>query len=112
MTQPHHSVTWNQRARERMAELGVTQTALAASIGAQRARVSHYLSGRNEPPLAHLMLMCRHLQVSADWLLFGGPNAPLPIPSESDELTRQLRSLDSGSRRDIEGFIRVRLASK
>jgi transcriptional regulator with XRE-family HTH domain len=104
--------TWNQRARERMAELGVTQAALAAAIGAQVGRVGHYLSGRNEPPLAHLMLICRHLQVSADWLLFGGPNAPLPIPNGSDDLASQIKRLDSAARRDIEGFIRIRLGSK
>jgi transcriptional regulator with XRE-family HTH domain len=104
--------TWNERARERMAELGITQTALAESLGVVRAAVSHYLSGRTEPPLSLFMLICRHLQVSSDWLLFGGTNSPLPLQNESDRLAQQIRGLDSGVRRDIEAYIRVKAAGK
>jgi len=93
-----------------MAELGVTQAALATAIGAQPARVGHHLTGRNEPPSAHLMLICRHLQVSADWLLFGGANSPLPVPSTAEGIARQLQGLDVSTRRDIEGYIRIKSA--
>lgn len=103
---------WNDRARSRMTELGVTQATLGAAIGAKQARVGHYLTGRNEPTLTHLMLICRHLQVSADWLLFGGPHSPLHVPSTAEGLVRQLEDLDSTSRRDIEGFIRIKRSSK
>lgn len=95
-----------------MAELGITQAQLAAGIGALPARVGHYLNGRNEPPLAHFMLIARYLHVTTDWLLFGGSCDPIRVPSSPDTLADQLRSLDAISRRDVEGFIRVRLGSR
>ena len=112
MKDPGNDETWIARARSRMSELGVTQAALAAAIGANPARVGHYLTGRNEPPLAHFMLICRHLQVTADWLLFGGASAPLPVPTVADALARQLQDLDPATRRDIEGYIRIKLAAQ
>jgi transcriptional regulator with XRE-family HTH domain len=93
-----------------MRELGITQTELARSLGVTRVAVSHYLNGRTEPPLSFFMLICRHLQVSADWLLFGGSNSPLPLLNEQDRLARQIRDLDSTSRHDIEAYIRVKEA--
>jgi len=111
MTDSGNQQNWIDRARTRMSELGVTQAALATAIGAQPGRVGHYLTGRNEPPLAHFMLICRHLQVSADWLLFGGANSPLPAPNAAEGLARQFQDLDASSRRDIEGYIRIKQAA-
>ena len=112
MTVSKDNQEWKDRARSRMKELGVTQAALSAAIGAQPARLGHYLTGRNEPPLAHFMLICRHLQVSADWLLFGGANSPLQVPSPPEGIARQLRDLDASTRRDIEGYIRIKQAAQ
>jgi len=104
--------TWNDRARQRMSDLGITQTALAESLGVTRTAVSHYLSGRTDPPLSSFMLICRHFQVSADWLLFGGTSSPLPLLNEADRLSQQIRSLDSVSKRDIEAYIRIKTAGQ
>ncbi len=101
--------TWNTRARKRMKELGITQAQLAAGIGALPARVGHYLSGRNEPPIAHLMLIARYLHVTTDWLLFGGASEPMRVPTSQDLLADQIRKLDPAARRDIEGYIRIKL---
>ncbi len=103
---------WIGRARERMKALGITQGQLGVGIGALPARVSHYLSGRNEPPIAHLMLMARYLHVTTDWLLFGGASSPLRVPTKEDLLAERLRQLDPVSRRDVEGFISVKLGSE
>ena len=101
--------SWVSRTRARMKELGITQAQLAAGIGALPSRVGHYMSGRNEPPLAHLMLIARYLHVTTDWLLFGGAAEPLRAPSSHDLLADKIRQLDSAARRDIEGYIRIKL---
>lgn len=95
-----------------MKDLGITQTQLGTAIGALPARIGHYLNGRNEPPVAHLMLIARYLHVTTDWLLFGGASNPLRIQTQEDLLADRLRKLDPTSRRDIEGFIRVKLGSE
>lgn len=99
---------WRLRARSRMGELGITQGQLADAIGALPSRVGHYLTGRNEPPLAHLMLICRALRVSSDWLLFGGTNEPLDLPRSEDDLAERIRNLDKSARGDIESYLRVK----
>lgn len=101
---------WIARARGRMKDLGITQAQLASGIGALPARIGHYMSGRNEPPIAHLMLIARSLHVTTDWLLFGGAAEPLRTPTTTDLLADQLRRLDASARRDIEGYIRIKLA--
>ena len=103
---------WVTRARQRMKDLGVTQAQLGEGIGALPARIGHYLNGRNEPPIAHLMLIARYLQVTTDWLLFGGAAEPLRIQTQEDLLAYRLRKLDPVSRRDVEGFIRIKLGTE
>ena len=98
---------WIKRARTRIEQLGLSQTTLAEMIGVLPARVNHYLTGRNEPTIAHLMLICRALQVSSDWLLFGGASAPLLPVRQVDPLADKLASLSGTARRDIEGYLRV-----
>lgn len=102
--------SWSDRARVRMRELRISKTALAESLGVSSMAVTYYFNGRTDPPLRSMMLICRHLQVSADWLLFGGTNSPLSGISEPDRLTQQIRSLDAPARRDIEAYIRVKSA--
>ena len=101
--------SWVSRARARMKELGITQAQLAAGIEALPSRVGHYMSGRNEPPIAHLMLIARYLHVTTDWLLFGGASEPLRTRFSQDLLADRIRQLDPASRRDIEGYIRIKL---
>ena len=99
--------SWFARARSRMNDLGITQNALADALGISPGAVGHYLMGRREPTLPNFMLICQHLQVSSDWLLFGGTNKPIPLPNEEDRLARQIRFLSKSARRDIEGYIKV-----
>ena len=100
--------SWIARTRQRMKELGITQAQLASGIGALPARIGHYLNGRNEPPIAHLMLIARYLHVTTDWLLFGGAAEPLRVPTSDDLLATKIRGLDPTSRRDVEGFIKIK----
>lgn len=50
-----------------------TQTALARLIGVDSDTVSVWEGGRNFPRPRELFVLCEHLDVSADWLLFGKP---------------------------------------
>ncbi len=99
--------SWIDRARARMKDLGITQAQLGEGIGALPARVGHYMSGRNEPPIAHLMLIARYLHVTTDWLLFGGNAEPIRIPTSEDILAARIRDLDPAARRDVEGYIKA-----
>lgn len=57
------------RLREARLRAGLTQAALAESLGVTRPLVSQWESGETTPGLAHLTGLCRRLSVSADWLL-------------------------------------------
>lgn len=102
---------WTERAKARMAELGVTQAQLAAGVGALPARIGHYLQGRRDPSLAKFMLIARYLQVTTDWLLFGGAAPPLRQVTLGNTLADQIQRLDPASQRDIEGYVRIKLAA-
>jgi transcriptional regulator with XRE-family HTH domain len=58
---------WYERAKERMAELGVTQNDLMSTFGVTtRGAVGHYLSGRRDPPSHLLVALADRLFLSLD----------------------------------------------
>ena len=48
---------------------GMKQTDLAKAIGVSKQCISDYKSGKSLPSLDTLYLICRHLDISADYLL-------------------------------------------
>ena len=57
------------RIREARERQGLTQTQLAAKIGAAQATVSLIEADRDGMSLDRLAAVCRVLDVSADWIL-------------------------------------------
>ena len=98
--------TWISRTRQRLDALKMTQSDLARQIGVSPSRLGNYLNGRREPSLEDFKKIVSELNVTSDWILFGGTNQPSAIPREP-WLAEQIRGLPASARRDIEGFLRV-----
>jgi len=52
---------WNELAKARMKELGITQDKLAEHIGVSQGGVAHWLSGRREPSLDVIAKVLKYL---------------------------------------------------
>jgi SOS-response transcriptional repressor LexA len=63
--------TWAARIKSRMKELGMTQDMLAKQMAITRGAITHYLSGRREPPLRQFQKLATILQTDPAWLQFG-----------------------------------------
>jgi transcriptional regulator with XRE-family HTH domain len=64
---------WIKRAKHLMAEQGVTQLDIIPIMNVtSRGAISHYLTGRNEPTLEALTKLSKYLNVTPQYLLFGG----------------------------------------
>lgn len=57
------------RFREELKNSGIKQNELAKQIGISKQCVSDFKSGRAFPSIQTLTLICKHLDVSADYLL-------------------------------------------
>jgi HTH-type transcriptional regulator/antitoxin HigA len=53
----------------RMYEMGINQTKLSEILGVSPSRVSEYLNGKSEPPLAVARNICQKLNISASVVL-------------------------------------------
>lgn len=73
--------TWIDRARYRMAALGLSQEYLAEALGCSRGAVGHYLAGRRNPTLQQLETIAEVLALSPAWLLFGDDRAGVGEPA-------------------------------
>ena len=60
--------TWNEKARQRLQELGLKQEELAEPLGVEPAAVGHYLTGLRKPKPDQLRKLAITLQCSLDWL--------------------------------------------
>ncbi|MBR4040576.1 MAG: helix-turn-helix transcriptional regulator [Clostridia bacterium] len=58
-----------RRLRSVIERSGMQQKELASSIKLSPARLSNYVNGHSEPSYDILILLCRRLKVSADYLL-------------------------------------------
>ena len=103
--------TWNSRIRERIAEMGMSQSDLARSIGLSKSRVDSYLQAIREPPLAEFMRIVSALGVTSDWVLFGGINRAVVHVSKS-KLASRIDALTPSMRRDVEGYLNVCVQKK
>lgn len=60
---------FKDRLNEELAKNNITQTALAQKIFTSQSIISNYRTGKREPSLYVLFLICKELKVSADYLL-------------------------------------------
>lgn len=60
---------FRERFNESLKNCGKSQTAVADAIGVSKQCVSDYKSGKSVPSLETLFLLCKVLDVSADFLL-------------------------------------------
>ena len=64
---------WIKRAKHLMAEQGVNQNDIISIMNVtSRGAISHYLTGRNKPTLEALTKLAKYLNVTPQYLLFGG----------------------------------------
>lgn len=84
-------MTWQQRARQRQKELGLSHYDLASRIGVLPSRLSNWLSGVRDPGVDYFAAIVTALETSADWLLFGKENQ-MSWFDEFDE--RQRKEID------------------
>jgi transcriptional regulator with XRE-family HTH domain len=61
--------TFGQLLAEARYDKGWTQWDLSRRTGFQPAAISHWECDRRTPHVANLIVLCRVLEVSADWLM-------------------------------------------
>lgn len=71
------------RLRFAIERSGMQQKNLASAIKLSPARLSNYVNGHSEPSLDILLLLCRELRVSADYLI--GLTDTISAPAKSKE---------------------------
>lgn len=64
------------RMRERMAQLGISQTKLAAMVGVSAATISQWLAAKKSPSKDNLDQAAAVLEVSPEWLAYAAGTAP------------------------------------
>lgn len=65
---------WQNRIKERLKALGMTQDSLAKKIGVTRSAITHYLAGRRVPSLNQFSKLAEVLEANPSWLQFGSPH--------------------------------------
>lgn len=70
-------VEYRQRLRDLREDAEMNQTQVAKILGTSQTMYSCYERGAVELPIRHLLTLCRHYQVSADYIL-GFTNQPHP----------------------------------
>lgn len=66
----------NERIKARRTQLNMTQQSLAKMLGVSRVSVTKWETGVTKPDGENLHMLAKSLDVSPEWLLFGG-NEPL-----------------------------------
>ena len=60
---------FSERLRQVLKDNGISQVGLAKKIGMSQGIVNNYCTGKREPSLDALILICKALDESADYLL-------------------------------------------
>lgn len=89
-------MTMGERIAWRRDAKGLTQTQLATRMSSTQGTISKWENNEAMPELGNVVELCRHLYVTADWLIFGRGAVE---PTDPGELERRLalvrRVLDS-----------------
>lgn len=98
------------RIRTRRMMIGISQNALAESIGVTFQQVQKYEKGTNRIGIARLTQIAKTLNTTVDFFLFGAPGT---LPAHTDDLEsdkhRQLAEILAlrDGMRVVEGFLRI-----
>lgn len=68
---------YKKRMRDLREDHDLTQEQVAQMLGTSQTMYARYERGANELPIRHLIKLCRHYQVSADYIL-GFTDDPVP----------------------------------
>ena len=64
---------WAKRAKRLMSEQGVSQNDIIPIMGVKSSgAISHYFTGRNSPTVPAINALAKYLNVSPQYLLYGG----------------------------------------
>ena len=74
----HMELTLGEKIRLLREEHNLTQTELGIAVNMTQRKVSYLENDKNEPSVQDIKLLCRHFNVSADYLL--GFSNKLPFP--------------------------------
>ena len=80
---------WGDRIRQRVRELGLTDSAVARALDIPQRRFANYTGGLREPDFAMLLRVCRVLRTTPDEVLGA---AVMPSPSEDDAFRARLEA--------------------
>ena len=69
---------WNDRLRQRVRELGLTDSAVARALDIPQRRFANYVQGTREPDYSMLLRICRFLRTSPDVVL-GASDTASPV---------------------------------
>ena len=69
---------WNDRLRQRVRELGLTDSAVARALDIPQRRFANYVQGTREPDYSMLLRICRFLRTSPDVVL-GASDGASPV---------------------------------
>jgi DNA-binding XRE family transcriptional regulator len=76
----------NKRIEILLKEVNMSSSQFADAIGAQRATISHIITGRNNPSLDFVQkVLIRFPQLNPEWILNGKGDIWKPVVRESDE---------------------------
>ena len=88
------NIDWVKRAKKLMAEQGVSQNDIMPIMGVKSSgAISHYFTGRNSPTIPAINALAKYLNVSPQYLLYGG--------DKNREVNGKLISLCSKVVRDL-----------
>lgn len=60
---------WNEKLKEARIAKNLSQLQLSQLLGVTRACYANYEQGTREPSLAIMLLICKNLDISADYLI-------------------------------------------
>lgn len=98
-----------RRLRSVIERSGMQQKELASSIKLSPARLSNYVNGHSEPSYDILVLLCRKLKVSSDYLLglTDSIEAPNTIPVSISKSSVQRDPLAGLSPKDRDAVLQI-----
>lgn len=98
--------------RLKLLRVGLSQQAMATSLGIPQTTWSNYENDKNKPHFALINIICSEFEVNVDWLLFGRGSAQVDITKNTKEFPRSNRdtlilSSNRGCQKCLELFERL-----
>lgn len=92
----------NKRIEILLKEVNMSSSQFADAIGAQRATISHIITGRNNPSLDFVQkVLIRFPRLNPEWILNGKGDIWKPVARESDEPSPALSGNTSENKQSL-----------